>query len=492
MIDRAGPAGPLVGLTVASPTDPARVEARVAAWLLGTLGAEVVPADRAADLVIAAPGPALSDLPGVPEGTAAYAVGVTLAAGALASVLGGPPVEVRPLDVAIQLFLPQVMAAAYGSPTWPVPPPPRDLGGRRGWLCLELGAPGEQERFDLFMAGVSAEATAPDVACGAQEWRLAVCDYRPRPASSAGLPDDGPVRPAGPAGLPATPTGAGPGGPPLDGITVCDLTAMWAGPLCTWLLGRLGATVWKVEPDVRPDGMRAFDGRGVHPDGRGSAPGTDSGLFQALNSGKARAPLDLRDAGHRRRLDDLVARSDLVVDSFSPRVMPNLGLTRDVLTADDPTRLTLSMPAFPPGPMRDWVAYGTGVHAVSGLGQMPSGVTPPFASPAVTYPDPLGGLTAATSALAGFVGRRRGWTPTHLEVPLQSAVLPLLALGAPSTRLADRDPGLGRRLLEEAGPEAMALVEVAGRDLPHPVGPFRGAHIPPPTGPAPAWTGCVR
>jgi hypothetical protein len=487
----ASPAGPLAGITVAHPAEAAGVEAAVAAWLLGTLGADLVPAAPGADVVLA-PAPSPPDPVGVPEGTVAYAVGITLAAGALASLLGGTPVEVRPLDVAVQLFLPQVMAAAYGSPTWPAPPEPHDLEGGRGWLCLELGAPGDRERFDLFMAGVSAETAATDVARAAQEWRLPVCDYRPRPAPAPGLPQWGPVRLVGPARAPTARAPVPPDGPPLAGITVCDLTAMWAGPLCTWLLGRLGATVWKVEPPVRPDGMRAFDGRGVHPGGRSTAPGADSGLFQAVNSGKRRAALDLRDGDDRRRFDDLVARSDLVVDSFSPRVMPNLGLTHEVLAGLNPDVLTLSVPAFPPGPMRDWVAYGTGVHAVSGLGRLPPGSIAPYAAPAVTYPDPLAGLAAAAAGLAGLVGRSRGWAPTHLEVPLESAVLPLLHLGSPSPRVAERDPDLGPRLLEGAGADAMAPLEVAGRVLPHPVGPFRSGHILPPGGPAPPWTSCSR
>ena len=498
--------GPLSGLAVAAPPGAPRAVV-VAAEVLGSLGAgretgalpdvalDVGPAREApggpAGAILVRTGAPSEEPGGVPDGCLDHAVGLALAAGALAGVLGRTRVEVRPADVALQLFLPQVMAAAYGSPTWPAPPEPARAPGA-GWLCAELGAPGDRLRFDVLLSTLGPGAGAGAVARAAQEWRLPVCDYRPWPAAPEQAASDGPVRLAGPdTGSSGTgPTGEAPADrwrPPLAAVTVVDLTAMWAGPLCTWLLGRLGATIWKVEPDVRPDGMRALDGRGIHPGGRSSAPGSDSGLFHALNSGKRRAPWDLRRPADHRRLLDAVAGADLVVDSFSPRVMPNLGLTREALTAARPDLVTLSIPAFPPGPLRDWVAYGTGVHAVSGLGALPAGSPAGYAAPAVTYPDPLAGLTAAVAALAGLVGRRRGWSPVHLEVALQSAVLPLLARGRPTARLAERDPDVGPALLRAAGPDATHPLDVAGRCLAHPVGPFRVPAGVARLEPAPPW-----
>ena len=512
--------GPLAGLRVACPA--AGPEAAVAASVLVGLGATTADGVAGADVVIAGPGPAGpgptgpgpagtgpaggpaavlvphpllgDDLPGLPAGTLCHATGLTLASAALAAVRCGGVVTVAALDVAVQLLLPPVMAAAYGSPRWPEPPAPVRPPSGRGWLNAELGAPGAADDYARLLATLPAEADAEQVAAAAQEWRLPVVPYRPRPAS---VPPPRPVA-APPArtgtadrAAPAVPpprdgervapgAGGATGGGPLAGVVVCDLTAMWAGPLATWLLGRLGATVLKVEPDCRPDGMRAPDGRGVHPDGVHRGDG-DSALFNALNADKARLPLDVRIAPERRRLLDVIATADVVIDSFSPRVMPNLGLTRSDIAADDPRRVTLSVPAFPAGPMRQWVGYGTAAHAVAGLGDLGDGTA---GAPAVTYPDPLAGLAACAGVLAALVGRGHGWVPTHLEVSLLGATLPLLAWPAAPSLLRARDADLGRRLFD-AGRAAgcfapVDLVGAAGGPLPHPVGPFRVAGQRPP------------
>src|SRR6185312_12124824 len=91
-------------------------------------------------------------------------------------------------------------------------------------------------------------------------------------------------------------------------VRVLDLTAMWAGPLCTRLLAEWGATVTTIEPAVRPDGLRGSPAQ-----------------FAVLDRGKRRVDLDMRRGTDRAAFEQLVAESDLLVESFSRRVLPNLG-----------------------------------------------------------------------------------------------------------------------------------------------------------------------
>jgi hypothetical protein len=491
-----GHEAPLAGLAI-------RVEGRrqpesVAAWLLSAMGARIAATSRLdgpfaaatdpraeaevviGDEITAAVGLPRASLrrsaitepdPGVPPGTWAYASGAALAVAALGAWRCGCSIEVSELGVAIQVHLPDVMAAAYSAPHPPLPPSPREVPGG-GFVQADLGAPGDDDEFALLMSILGPDADASAVAAAAQEWRLPVCDYRKRPdvrGVRAAPPLTSHTYSPGATADPRRPLAPRPE-EPLSGTFICDMTTMWAGPLCTWLCQSLGASVVKIEPRFRLDGTRAAARGGIYPGGVQREAGSDSGLWNALNRGKRHAPLDLRSPDDRSEFLDTARRSAVVVESFSPRVMANFGIEEDLSRGSRPPTI-LSLPAFPPGPMRDWVAYGTGVHAVAGLGDVGDGR---FAAPAVAYPDPVAGMIGAFAVLCASVGRDRGRPLHRVEAPLYSACAPLLRLGRPGRPWgAPHTRAVGRRLLEAGrGAGEFELHSVAGTALEHPRGPF--------------------
>lgn len=274
---------------------------------------------------------------------------------------------------------------------WPAPAEPIPVTG--GWVNAEVIDADRPILDSLLPAWVD---LGPDrVAAAAQELRLPVCPYRPL--------DD---RPAAPA--PAPPTSAPAGHPPatgrpapLEGRLVVDLTTHWAGPLATRLLADAGARVVKVDPSCRPDGFR-----------------DRPALYRHLNGGKDVVDLDLRAPEDRAQFESLLADADALVESFSRRVLGNLGYGPDRLATIAPDLRVLSIKAFPDDhPWRDWLAYGPGVHAASGLGLVDGEPTPaPLA-----YPDVVTGFAAAgrlLSLLAGPGGRA--------EVSLAGSIEPLV------------------------------------------------------------------
>lgn len=176
----------------------------------------------------------------------------------------------------------------------------------------------------------------------------------------------------------------------LAGVRVLDLTAMWAGPLCTRVLADLGAEVIKIESPTRIDGTRA-----------------NPGYFNWLNRNKLSLTLDLGKPQGAQLFRRLVGLSDVVVESFTPRVMPNFGLDYRALRAANPSLIMLSMPAYgSTGPYRNYVAYGPGIEAMSGLSWLTGYEDGPPMLSGSAYADPVAGLHGALAILAALRYRR--------------------------------------------------------------------------------------
>src|SRR5262247_796468 len=135
---------------------------------------------------------------------------------------------------------------------------------------------------------------------------------------------------------------------PLAGTRVLDLSTIVSGPLCAQILGDLGADVVKVEA---PGGDTArFLG--------GARRADMTGFFAMFNRNKRSVVLDLkRDAG-RAALLRLVARADVLIENFRPKVMERLGLGWETLRRESPRLVYVAINGFgPDGPDADQPAY---------------------------------------------------------------------------------------------------------------------------------------
>jgi hypothetical protein len=313
---------------------------------------------------------------GIPVGTARLALQLAERAAAAAGALTGHAYRIDPLAVLAHVLLPLVVGDA------PTVPAPRPVTGG-GWVHADVLAEDEDLLALLAAEGGDAEA----LATASQACRLPVTPYRSGAAAWE-------VPPTGPAAVRRLEPGA---------VSVLDLTAMWAGPLATMLLGAWGADVVTVEPPVRPDGLRGSPAQ-----------------FAILDRAKRRRPWDLRAGADRAAFDDAVRAADVLVESFSSRVLGNLGYDRTALRRLNPELVVVAVRAFPStGPDATWVAYGRGVHAAGGLG-MVEGVPQPAL---LAYPDPLAGL-AAFGAVLDALGTGG---PVDVEVSLAASIAPLLA-----------------------------------------------------------------
>jgi CoA:oxalate CoA-transferase len=147
----------------------------------------------------------------------------------------------------------------------------------------------------------------------------------------------------------------------LTGIRVLDLTQMVAGPLCTLLLGDLGADVIKVEP---PEGDTARH-IGIN------RPCGESDYFLSMNRNKRSVVLDLKTAGGVQALRVLAADVDVLVENFRPGTMEKLGLGYESLRELNPGLVYCALSGFgSTGPYRDRPALDPVIQAMSGLMQL--------------------------------------------------------------------------------------------------------------------------
>ena len=148
----------------------------------------------------------------------------------------------------------------------------------------------------------------------------------------------------------------------LDGVKVLDLTRYLAGPYCTKLLADLGADVIKIEEPGVGDPTRRMSPH------LGDIPNQEtSGTFLHLNTNKKSVTANLKSAAGRQIVLELAREADVLVENFSPRVMPGFGLGAETLLQVNPKLVYTSISNFGrSGPYRDYKATELVLYAMGG------------------------------------------------------------------------------------------------------------------------------
>eukprot|EP01062_Namystynia_karyoxenos_P076984 TRINITY_DN764_c0_g1_i1.p1 TRINITY_DN764_c0_g1~~TRINITY_DN764_c0_g1_i1.p1 ORF type:complete len:1333 (+),score=404.14 TRINITY_DN764_c0_g1_i1:111-4001(+) len=199
--------------------------------------------------------------------------------------------------------------------------------------------------------------------------------------------------------------------PPLEGISVIDMTHAVAGPMCTKILKDLGARVIKIESTVLPGDMtRHFHPHvGVPPGGVGGRDdaSASSAYFAMLNADKESVMLELdprkeRAAADRKVFEALLSRADVLVENFRPGVMAALGYSAEALRERYPRLVVSSVSGYgQSGPYAKRKAVDTIVQAMSGF--VATTGTPDFpVKVGTTISDLLAGVYSAVGALVGL------------------------------------------------------------------------------------------
>ncbi|HEX6965644.1 MAG TPA: CoA transferase [Gemmatimonadaceae bacterium] len=226
----------------------------------------------------------------------------------------------------------------------------------------------------------------------------------------------------------------------LSGLRVLDLTRVLAGPLCTMMLGDLGADVIKIE---RP---------GVGDDTRGWGPPFDqrgeSAYYLSVNRNKKSLAADLRDPADRALVASLMAQADIVVDNFRRGVLESLGLAPAEMLAARPALVWCTITGF--GPQSDRPGYDYVVQAECGWMSITGDRSGEPMKAGVALADVVVGKDATIAILAALIERGRTGRGRHVTVSLaQSATAALvnvaqnvLVTGTDASRWGNAHPNL--------------------------------------------------
>ncbi len=232
-----------------------------------------------------------------------------------------------------------------------------------------------------------------------------------------------------PVSAPEVPSAAAPGARSLEGVRILDFTWVVAGPVATRILADHGAEVIKVErPDAGDFGSRR------------------DGLTGNLNRGKRSIVLDLGTIAGLDLARQLVARSDVVIDNFSARVMRNWGLDYPALCRIKPDIIAVSMSGFGhTGPWRDYVSYGPTLQALAGFTALMHHPTDPPVGWGFSYADMAAGFTGALAVLIALWHRRRTGEGQQVDLSQFESLAALLGprLLSLTTPNAARDTPVG-------------------------------------------------
>ena len=224
---------------------------------------------------------------------------------------------------------------------------------------------------------------------------------------------------------------------PLGGVKVLDLSRLLPGPFCSLLLADLGAEVLKVEDTGMGDYVRwtpPYLG-GEEAQKRGVA----SAQFGALNRNKKSIQIDLKNAAGKQLLLELVARHDVVLESFRPGVLDRLGVGYETMKAVNDSLIYCAITGYgQDGPFSDRAGHDMNYLGLTGLLGLTGAKDGPPVQAAGQIADIGGGAQlAAIAILAALVKKGASGEGALLDVSMTDGALSWLAMPAASALAGD-------------------------------------------------------
>ncbi|MCP3987310.1 MAG: CoA transferase [bacterium] len=190
---------------------------------------------------------------------------------------------------------------------------------------------------------------------------------------------------------------------PLEGIRVLDWTIWQQGPVCSAMLGDMGAEVIKIEQRGSGD-----PGRYLAAAGGATAKDCPNWYFEANNRNKKSITLDLKKPEAVAVVLDLARKSDVFVQNFRCGVADRLGIGYDALKQINPKLIYASATGYgPDGPDRAEPSFDHLGLARSGIMNAAGEPDMPPLGIAGGIADQMGAVMMAYGVMAALIARER-------------------------------------------------------------------------------------
>lgn len=220
---------------------------------------------------------------------------------------------------------------------------------------------------------------------------------------------------------------------PLAGIHVVDLTEALAGPVCSMLLGDLGADVVKVERPGRGDQARGYGPPFVE---------GESAYFMSLNRNKRSLTLNLVTESGQEIMQRLLLRADVFLLNMPQQASwEKYGFAYEAVAAKNPGIIYAAISGYGhTGPRAGDPGYDVIAQAESGTMSLTG---EPDGSP-MRFPTPMAdmttGLYATIGILAALQARQRSGQGQLLDLSLLESQVSWLTNLVPAYYLTGRPP----------------------------------------------------
>jgi formyl-CoA transferase len=229
---------------------------------------------------------------------------------------------------------------------------------------------------------------------------------------------------------------------PLDDIFVLDLTRILSGPICTMLMGDMGATVVKIEPPPHGDDTRLWGPPFVN----GVAT-----YYLSVNRNKKSLGLNLKSPQGPEVLWKLIDRADVLVENFRPGVLKSLGFGYDEVARRNERIIYCSVSGFgQTGPYSARAGYDVVAQGESGLMDLTGYPNEPPAKLGSSLADIVAGLYAFHGILLALLVRHRTGRGQAIDIGLVDSLVSTLtyqamiyfATGRSPVRMGTRHPSI--------------------------------------------------